>query len=94
MTHDPLCDWWEKQCEITECDGQRPYSDICKHDYCQCILIAKVRDDCLEKVRGAFIVGTDRKVITPSHPEYSHDGTEIWNSAINTAIAYMTGATD
>lgn len=45
MIHDPLCDWWEKQCEITGCDGQRPYSDICKHDYCQCILISKVRED-------------------------------------------------
>ena len=45
MTHDPLCDWWEKQCEITKCDGQSPYADICEHDYCQCILISKVRED-------------------------------------------------
>ena len=45
MIHDPLCEWWGKQCEISGCDGQRQYSDICEHDYCQCILISMVRDE-------------------------------------------------
>jgi hypothetical protein len=61
---------------------------------CECDTIAKVRADCLEKVEGAYIVGSDGEALTPSHPEYSHDGTETWNSAIDLAVAYMTGKID
>ena len=57
-------------------------------------LEAKVRANCLEKVEGAYIVGNDGKVLNPSHPEYSHDGTETWNNAVSTAVAYMTGEID
>ena len=78
MTHDPLCYMSEGKW-----DGG-----------CQCDLIARVRADCLEKVEGAYIVGTEGEVLNPSHPEYSHDGTGIWNNAISVAVAYMTGEID
>ena len=86
MAHDLLCPyrptkwygWMQRDDEIP----------------CRCAFIAKVRADCLEKVEGAYIVGSDGEALTPSHPEYSHDGTETWNSAIDLAVAYMTGKID
>ena len=93
MMHDPLCDWWQNQC-ASECNTNLAYGDPCEHMWCTCELIAKVRADCLEKVEGAYVVGSDGKALTPSHPEYSHDGTETWNAAVSTAVAYMTGKID
>ena len=81
MTHDPMC-------PVIPADEH--FSDW----GCQCYLIAKVMADCLEKVEGAYIVGSDGEILNPSHPEYSHDGTDTWNNAISTAIAYMTGEID
>ena len=75
MNHDPLCYMAEGKW-----DGG-----------CQCALIARVRADCLKKVEGAYIVGTDDNVLTPSHPEYSHDGTDSWNTAISVAVSYLKG---
>lgn len=43
MTHDPLCDWQQKQCE-ENCSAAR-IGDHCSHMWCQCDLIAQVRAD-------------------------------------------------
>ena len=43
MTHDPLCDWQQKQCE-DNC-AAASIGDHCSHMWCQCELIAKVRED-------------------------------------------------
>ena len=94
MTHDLLCplsDYWENICEGYFCDDP---GGSCRHDFCQCDLVARVRADCLEKVEGAYIVGTDGKALDPSHPEYSHDGTETWNAAVKLAVQYLTGVVD
>ena len=44
MTHDPLCDWWQNQCE-SDCNINLAYGDPCEHMWCTCALIAKVRSD-------------------------------------------------
>ena len=51
MTHDPMCDWWTEQCKI-DCSEYGSY-DPCPHDSCLCDLIAKVRDDTLDKACNA-----------------------------------------
>lgn len=89
-THDPFCPVVANPVTMILHSG----TEIIVGSYCQCELIAKVRADCLEKVEGAYVVGSDGEALTPSHPEYSHDGTETWNSAIDLAVAYMTGKID
>ena len=45
MIHDLLCplsDYWENVCDGYFCDDP---GGTCKHDFCQCDLIAKVRED-------------------------------------------------
>lgn len=42
MTHDVMCDWQQSQCE-DNCAASRVGS--CCHMWCQCDLIAKVRED-------------------------------------------------
>ena len=86
MNHDPMCPY--------QPDVAVDYGEWKKGKPCYCGLISRVRADCLEKVEGAYIVGSDGKVLNPSHPEYSHDGTETWNAAVSTAVAYMTGKID
>lgn len=45
VIHDPMCphsDDWQSVCEGYFCDDP---GGICKHDFCQCDLISKVRYD-------------------------------------------------
>jgi len=84
MIHDSLCP------VITGCICDTP-DELC----CQCHFIRKIRGDermsCIEDVEGAYIVGTDGKILDTSHPEYSHDGTDNWNTAISVAVSYLKG---
>lgn len=84
MSHDKLCPGAKgcKCCGTCMCE---------ERVFCWCDLIADVREDSAKKAEGAYIVGTDGKVLDPSHPEYTHDGTSTWNSAVSAAIAYMKG---
>lgn len=87
MAHDPLCPYrpveWYGWMHV---DPEIP---------CQCHFIRTIRGDermsCIEDVEGAYIVGSDNEILTPSHPEYSHDGTDNWNTAISVAVSYLKG---
>ena len=54
MTHDPMCEWWQAQCEGYDCAPDP--GEVCEHFYCLCELIAKVRADmlarCIEAVEA------------------------------------------
>ena len=43
VTHDPMCEWWQAQCEGYDCAPDP--GEVCEHFYCLCELIAKVRAD-------------------------------------------------
>lgn len=93
MIHDPLCFVLEEKGFMIAYYGAIGGSD---NIYClSCYFIRMVRGDermsCIEDVEGAYIVGSDNEILAPSHPEYSHDGTDNWNTAISVAVSYLKG---
>ena len=55
--HDPLCLWWQAQCEGYYCAPGDPGA-YCMHSFCQCDLIARVRVD-HDGTRGGGLTGGD-----------------------------------
>jgi hypothetical protein len=45
--HDPMCLWMDSQCDDM---CKYNHSGYCEHFFCQCDLIAKVREDMLQRV--------------------------------------------
>lgn len=75
------------------------HDPFCKNQHydkneCNCTLIHAVREDCAERVAGAYIVGyEDGKIIDRSHPDFE-EYIGDWNSAITIALAYLRGDID